>query len=71
MSNATGNVTRNANLLNQLRSWVLQLEQSLALPTGSPERLNSIINFCKNFVPLDVSEADTIHYANTLANDEV
>ena len=71
MSTTTRNVTRNESLLNQLQSWVSQLGQTLTLPVGSQERLSAIVAFCKTFVPLDVSEADTVHYANTLAADEV
>lgn len=66
-----GNVTRNRNLAAQLNTWVQQIDQAMSQPVGSRERLAAIINFCRTFVPSDVSEADMIHYANTLAEDEV
>lgn len=38
---------------------------------GSPERVESVIQFARTFVPGDVSEDDIVYFSSNLANDEV
>ena len=63
--------TKNNNLKNQLDLWVEQIKAALQSPQGSTARFEAIKLFCRSFVPIDVNEEDTIHYATQLAEDEV
>lgn len=61
----------NSNLQHQLEVWVEQCGIALDLPLGSQDRSNAIKEFCRGFVPTDVSVEDMEHYAAELAADEV
>ena len=62
--------TNNQNLQTQLTQWEEQIKSAIQALKG-PERLAILVNFCRGFVPSDVNEEDTLHYAQTLADDEV
>ena len=61
----------NSNLQQQLEVWVEKCALALELPSNSPERLEAIKEFCRVFVPPDISEEDMTDYASNLAADEV
>ena len=64
-------VLNNSNLQHYLELWVEKCAVALESPQGSSERLEAIKEFCRGFVPLDISTDDMEAYASELAADEV
>jgi hypothetical protein len=62
---------KNNALQLQLTSCVQACEECSALIYPSQARSDAIFNFCKTFVPCDISEDDVTYFSNNLINDEV
>jgi hypothetical protein len=60
----------NQALKQQLERWRAQIDEAIDCRIAN-DRFRLILDFCKTFVPLDVNDDDTDHYAQNLANDEV
>lgn len=63
--------TTSAPLQLQLEKWVELVDTAIACTNPSVERSDAILNFCKVFVPGDVSEDDIDHFSGMLTTDEV
>jgi hypothetical protein len=63
--------TSSDTLQAKLDRWLTLLNLAASESQGSPSRVQAIIIFCKTFVPSDISEDDLLHYAQSLADDEV
>ena len=63
--------TTNANLQAQLDRWVDLVANAVQQPNPSKERADAIMEFCRVFVPSDVSEDDIEHFSGNLSADEV
>ena len=60
-----------STLQQHLEMWVEKCSVALGFPQGSVERLEAIKEFCREFVPMDISQEDSDAYAQDLAADEV
>jgi hypothetical protein len=63
--------TGNQNLQSALEQWSSLSAAAFALPNPSNTRTNAIIDFCRTFVPPDVTEDDVIHFSGNLSSDDV
>ena len=61
--------TKNLNLQNQLSRWV-ELCGEVESSSDPSEKRNKMIEFCRCFVPGDVTEAEMTDYAESLISDE-
>ena len=62
--------TTNLQLQKCLEFWVNLLEIA-STATEPGDRKTKIYEFCKSFVPPDISEEDTIGFSNNLFSDDV
>ena len=63
--------TSSASLQSQLDTWVTLVDTAISFSNPSIERSDSIMVFCRAFVPGDVSEDDIDHFSGMLTMDEV
>jgi hypothetical protein len=61
--------TKNPNLQNQLSRWV-ELCGEVESISDPSEKRNKMIEFCRTFVPGDVTEDEMTDYAESLIGDE-
>ena len=66
----TGKKTTNASLQAHLARWVDLVDRSIASPNPSVARTDLIMEFCRSFVPVDVTEDDVVHFSGNLAQDD-
>lgn len=69
MKNEISMKTSNSNLQNQFAAWVAALSAALSLADPSKERTDAITEFCRTFVPSDVTEDDIQHFSTNLITD--
>jgi hypothetical protein len=62
--------TKNLNLQNQLTRWVEMCDEVMT-SIDLEQKTNKMNEFCRCFVPSDISEDDCLAYAESLLNDEV
>ena len=63
--------TKNEALQNTLSQWAESIEIAFNLPNPSAQRTDAIIDFCRTFVPHDVTEDDIMHFSGNLSSDDV
>jgi hypothetical protein len=63
--------TRNEALQTALESWAQAAEAAYNLPNPSAQRTDAILDFCRTFVPFDVTEDDIDHFSGNLSTDDV
>ena len=63
--------TKNEALQQALASWAEAISAAFALPNPSAQRTDAIIEFCRTFVPHDVTEDDIMHFSGNLSMDDV
>jgi hypothetical protein len=63
--------TRNEALQTALESWAQAAEAAYKLPNPSAQRTDAILDFCRTFVPFDVTEDDIDHFSGNLSTDDV
>ena len=63
--------TKSEGLQKALGDWVQLVTAAFALSNPSLERTDAIIDFCRTFVPPDVTEDDIMHFSGNLSSDEV
>ena len=63
--------TSNSNLQAKLDQWAQAVQSAVMHPHPSPIRSQAIAEFCKTFVPTDVSEDDISYFTNNLDTDQV
>jgi hypothetical protein len=69
-NNGSGIKTSNSNLQTKLDQWAQAVKGAVIHPHPSPARSSAIANFCRSFVPSDVTEDDISYFTNTLVTDE-
>lgn len=62
--------TSNTALQGHLTRWVDVVDRSLASPNPSVARTDLIMEFCRSFVPVDVTEDDLVHFSGNLSQDD-
>jgi hypothetical protein len=62
--------TKNPNLQSQLTRWVEMCDEVIA-SIDREQKIVKMNEFCRCFVPSDISEEDCLAYAESLLNDEV
>ena len=63
--------TKNEALQATLAKWAVDVEAAYLLPNPSAQRTDAIIDFCRTFVPFDVTEDDIMHFSGNLSSDDV
>lgn len=63
--------TKNEALQTALSAWSEAAEAAFNLPNPSAQRTDAIIDFCRTFVPFDVTEDDIEHFSGNLSTDDV
>lgn len=63
--------TKNEALQQALVTWSEAIAVAFALPNPSAQRADAILDFCRTFVPHDVTEDDIEHFSGNLSMDDV
>lgn len=63
--------TKNEALQAALSGWSAAAEAAYQLPNPSSQRTDAILEFCRGFVPFDVTEDDIEHFSGNLSSDDV
>lgn len=63
--------TKNEALQLALQGWAEAISAAFSLPNPSAQRTDAIIDFCRTFVPHDVTEDDIMHFSGNLSMDDV